>query len=60
MEVWAFNIIPDEESLDIAEYGKLLSEKLGNLNCEIIIEPGRLLTANSAVLVTKASIYKKN
>lgn len=50
---------PDEESLDIAEYGKLLSEKLGNLNCEIIIEPGRLLTANSAVLVTKALYIKK-
>ena len=50
---------PDEEPLDIAEYGKLLSEKLGNLNCEIIIEPGRLLTANSAVLVTKALYIKK-
>ena len=33
--------------------GKLLSEKLGEIECKIIIEPGRFLTANSAILVTK-------
>ena len=50
---------PKEKPLDIKKYGKLLSEKLGEIECKIIIEPGRFLTANSAILVTKI-IYIKN
>ena len=50
---------PDDRPLDIEGYGKLLSEKLGDLDCKIIIEPGRFLTANSAILVTK-TLYIKN
>ena len=50
---------PNEIPLNINDYGALLSEKLGGLGCKIIIEPGRLLTANSAVLITK-TMYIKN
>ena len=50
---------PEEKPLDINKYGKLLSQKLGALKCKIVIEPGRFLTANSAILVTKI-IYVKN
>ena len=50
---------PNEIPLNVSDYGALLSEKLGGLGCKIIIEPGRLLTANSAVLITK-TLYIKN
>ncbi|MDB9925703.1 diaminopimelate decarboxylase [Hyphomicrobiales bacterium] len=50
---------PNEIPLNVNDYGALLSEKLGGLGCKIIIEPGRLLTANSAVLITK-TLYIKN
>ena len=43
----------DEIPLDTEKYGKLLSDKFGNIDCKIIIEPGRFLTANAGILVTK-------
>ena len=41
------------------EYGALIKRTLGHLGCEIEIEPGRLISGNSGVLVSKV-IYVKN
>ena len=49
----------NEVSLDISKYGKLLSKKFSDLGCKIIIEPGRYLTANAGILVTKILGIKK-
>ena len=40
------------------EYGALIKRKLGHLGCEIEIEPGRLISGNSGVLVSRV-IYVK-
>ena len=50
----------NESSIDVKKYGKLLSEKLGELDCKVIIEPGRFLTANAGILVTKILHIKKS
>ncbi len=41
------------------EYAAMIKRTLGHLNCEIEIEPGRLISGNSGVLVSKV-IYVKN
>ena len=41
------------------EYGALIKRTLGHLGCEIEIEPGRLISGNSGVLVSEV-IYVKN
>ncbi|MGV8952539.1 MAG: diaminopimelate decarboxylase [Cypionkella sp.] len=41
------------------EYGALIKRTLGHLGCEIEIEPGRLISGNSGVLVSKV-IYVKH
>lgn len=41
------------------EYGALVKEKLGDLGCEIEIEPGRLIAGNAGVLVSEV-IYVKS
>ncbi len=43
----------------IANYGKILSEDLKGLNAEIQMEPGRILVARSAVLLTQVQYIKK-
>ena len=40
------------------EYGGLIKEEVGHLGCEIEIEPGRLISGNSGLLVTEV-IYVK-
>lgn len=40
------------------EYGQLIKEVLGDLGCEIEIEPGRLIAGNAGILVTSV-IYVK-
>lgn len=40
------------------DYGDLIKRTLGHLGCEIEIEPGRLISGNSGVLVSKV-IYAK-
>ncbi len=40
------------------EYGALIREKVGHLGCEIEIEPGRLVSGNAGLLVSKV-IYVK-
>jgi diaminopimelate decarboxylase len=50
----------DEAPLDINEFAQLLIPKFKKLNCEIWFEPGRYLTANGGVLVTKVLYTKQN
>ncbi len=40
------------------DYGAMIKRTLGHLNCEIEIEPGRLIAGNSGILVSKV-IYTK-
>ena len=41
-----------------SDYGALIKRTLGNLGCEIEIEPGRLISGNAGILVSKV-IYVK-
>ncbi len=41
------------------DYGAMIKRTLGHLDCEIEIEPGRLISGNSGLLVTQV-IYVKN
>ncbi len=41
------------------EYGAMVKEEVGHLGCEIEIEPGRLISGNAGILVTKV-IYVKS
>ena len=40
------------------DYGAMIKRTLGHLNCEIEIEPGRLISGNSGILVSRV-IYTK-
>lgn len=40
------------------DYANIVKEHFGDLNCEIILEPGRLIMANAGILVSKV-IYVK-
>ena len=50
----------DEKPFPIKEYAKAILPILKNLNCEIIFEPGRYLTANAGILVTEVLYTKQN
>ena len=41
------------------EYGQMIKRVLGHLNCEIEIEPGRLLVGNAGLLVSEVIYVKK-
>ncbi|MFP3386953.1 diaminopimelate decarboxylase, partial [Tritonibacter sp. SIMBA_163] len=41
------------------EYGEMIKGELGHLNCEIEIEPGRLIAGNAGWMVSKV-IYVKH
>ncbi len=43
---------------DFSEYGQLVNEILGELSCELIFEPGRLIVGNAGVLITKVIFIK--
>ena len=40
-------------------YGKAVADTLGDLECELLFEPGRMLVGNAGILVTKV-VYVKN
>lgn len=51
----------DEETPHPSEYAKALLEKLKDYpNLEIILEPGRAITANAGILLTKVEYLKSN
>ena len=41
------------------EYGRLVAETLGNLECDLLFEPGRLIVGNAGILVTKVIYIKE-
>ncbi|MBL4639598.1 MAG: diaminopimelate decarboxylase [Kordiimonadaceae bacterium] len=41
-------------------YGKMVSEVLGNLDCSIIFEPGRLIAGNAGILLSEVIFEKTN
>ncbi|RZI47712.1 diaminopimelate decarboxylase [Rickettsiales endosymbiont of Peranema trichophorum] len=49
----------DEATIDIGKYAELLKLIAGGLNVKVIIEPGRYVVGNSAVLVSKVLYVKK-
>lgn len=48
----------EEEPPLPAEYGQAIKEELAGLDCTLILEPGRVIVGNAAVLVTKV-LYTK-
>ncbi|KCV81151.1 diaminopimelate decarboxylase [Actibacterium atlanticum] len=40
------------------EYGQMVQEELGDLGCEIEIEPGRLIAGNAGILVSEVTYVK--
>lgn len=50
----------DEKLFTIAEFAEKTIPLFKKLNCEIIFEPGRFLTANGGILVTEVLYNKKN
>ena len=49
----------DDKTININDYAKLISKKFDHLNKKIVLEPGRFLTAESGILVTKVLYIKK-
>ena len=41
------------------EYAQLVSETLGDLNCDLLFEPGRVIIGDAGILVTKVIYVKK-
>ncbi|MFP6760760.1 MAG: diaminopimelate decarboxylase, partial [Rhodospirillales bacterium] len=41
------------------EYAQLVSEILGDLNCDLLFEPGRVIIGDAGILVTKVIYVKK-
>lgn len=50
----------EEKPFNIKELAKLLIPKFKKLDCDIWFEPGRYLTANGGILLTKVLYEKKN
>jgi diaminopimelate decarboxylase len=42
-----------------AEYGKLVRQAVGDLDCKLLFEPGRLIAANAGILVSRVLYVKK-
>ena len=55
--------VPYDESSQpflINDYADLVSRKFSSINCKLIFEPGRYLTANAGILLTKVIRKKKS
>jgi diaminopimelate decarboxylase len=42
-----------------AAYGKLVREAVGDLDCKLLFEPGRLIAANAGILVSRVLFVKR-
>jgi diaminopimelate decarboxylase len=53
--------IPYDDSAvpEPADYGQLVREMLGDLDCRLLFEPGRLIVGNAGILVTKVVYIKE-
>jgi len=45
---------------DLADYAAAVLGAVGDLGCEIVLEPGRFITANSGIFVTRVLYEKRN
>jgi diaminopimelate decarboxylase len=50
----------NESTFSVSEYADALIPKLKKLDCKVFFEPGRFLTANGGILLTKVLFNKKN
>lgn len=50
----------NENAFSLSKLAKKIVPKLNKLKCEVFFEPGRYLTANGGILVTKVLFSKKN
>lgn len=48
----------EEEPPHPSEYGQALIDELGDINCTLILEPGRVIVGNAGILVTQV-LYTK-
>lgn len=48
----------DEEPPEPSAYARALFERLGNLDLEIVLEPGRAIAGNAGILVTRVEYLK--
>lgn len=48
----------DEHPPEPADYAKAVAERLGDIPCEIYIEPGRAIAANAGILLTRVEYLK--
>jgi len=48
----------DEQPPEPAEYIKAVLDRLGNTDCEILLEPGRAIVGNAGILVTQVEYLK--
>jgi len=50
----------DEKNINFNSYAKTISDMSNDLDCKLILEPGRILVAESGILVTRVLFIKKN
>ena len=50
----------NEKIINFDDYAKIILNVLNDLNCKLILEPGRILVAKAGILVTKVLYTKKN
>ena len=48
----------DEARLDVADFGRMVKERLGNRRVKLLVEPGRYLVAEAGVLLTRIEYLK--
>lgn len=50
----------DEQPPHPVDYAKAIIDELGDLNCTLILEPGRVIVGNAGILVTEVQYTKVN
>jgi diaminopimelate decarboxylase len=50
----------DEQPPHPHDYAKAIIEELGDLNCSLVLEPGRVIAGNAGILVTEVQYTKVN
>lgn len=53
-------VYEDEEPPSMQEYADVVADAVGGLDCELVLEPGRSITANAGVFVTRVIYDKRN
>ncbi len=53
-------VYDDEQPPSMQEYADVVADAVGGLECELVLEPGRSITANAGVFVTRVLYDKRN